>query len=275
MSSNRLQRAQFFADRGRTPDAIREYQAQLCETPDDGTVHGLLAIQFSNIAQFEPAMFHAREAIRCAPHCGFSHFAKGSVLSESGRLKEASDSIKAALQLEPESPAYFQVLASIEFSLKRRDSALNAIESSLRLAPTNVAALNLRASLLRIRGEHQEADRATNQALEANPESSLAHVNLGLSHISKGRYERAFGEFDEALRLDPNSTAAHAGINEVKSARAITVLYVFLALVGVFLAWVFTHGPSSGCTETAVAFTLVFFGLLLRRHVWPLISRLP
>jgi tetratricopeptide (TPR) repeat protein len=275
MNGNRFQRAQFYADRGRHAAAVREYEALLSELPDNAFVQGLLALQLAEIGEYERAKFHAQEGMRCAPDCGFSHFAMGSVDYKSGQFKLASESIEAAVRLEPEKPSYWQTLASIRFSQGRRRSALNAIESCLRLAPDNLGAHNLRAALLRMQCEHAEADRATTRALEIAPENSLAHVNLGLSHIAKGHYQQAFEEFDEAFRLDPNSRAAGNGVLQARSARAITILYFYMLLVGGFLLWVASHGPASGCGEVAIAFTLVFVVLLVMRHLWPLLSRSP
>jgi tetratricopeptide (TPR) repeat protein len=265
MSSNRLQRAQFFADRGRHEEAIREYQAQLSETPENAVVHGLLAMRLADFKLFEPAAFHAREALRCGPNLGFAHFALASVLWKSGQPGSARSSMEAAIQFEPENPSYFLVLASILYDEGQPATALKAIESCLRLSPENVAALNLRSALLRIQGAHAFADFVADQALKIDPESSLAHVNRGLSLANQGENREAIDAYLEALRLDPNCVSAKSGIREIQSDRALTLGLTTLCLLSLVVFALAIYLQSESVAELTGVLSFIFAILVIHR----------
>jgi tetratricopeptide (TPR) repeat protein len=54
------------------------------------------------------------------------------------------------------------------------------------------------------RGDHQEALRATDEAIRINPKNPGAWHNRGLSLLGLGRREEAMSSLNEALRLDPD-----------------------------------------------------------------------
>jgi tetratricopeptide (TPR) repeat protein len=71
-----------------------------------------------------------------------------------------------------------------------------------------LAHTNLGAVLLQ-QGRTQEAISEDRQALQINPSNSGAHNNLGTAMLKEGQIEVAIEEFDEALRIDPANADAH------------------------------------------------------------------
>ena len=56
---------------------------------------------------------------------------------------------------------------------------------------------------------HDEAMSLLKRAIEAAPDSAVAHYLLGAEHAQVGLYDRAAAEIAESVRLDPRIPAAH------------------------------------------------------------------
>jgi tetratricopeptide (TPR) repeat protein len=57
-------------------------------------------------------------------------------------------------------------------------------------------------------GKRSEALAAFRDAIQLNPNSAEAHLNLGKMEFSLGQVHEAIAELQEALRLDPGNTQA-------------------------------------------------------------------
>jgi len=77
-----------------------------------------------------------------------------------------------------------------------------------------LAHTNLGAVLLQ-QGQTQEAISEDRQALRINPSDSGSHNNLGTALLKEGQIEGAIEEFDEALRIDPANADAHSNLGNL------------------------------------------------------------
>lgn len=75
--------------------------------------------------------------------------------------------------------------------------------------PESLIAHNNLGSILRQQGKHHEAMVHFSEALRIRPDAVEALNNLGISLDTQGRQEEAVVYFTEALRLKPNYVAAH------------------------------------------------------------------
>ncbi len=57
--------------------------------------------------------------------------------------------------------------------------------------------------------EFDRAEKSFKQALEANPQSSMAHSALGYVYYLLKRFDEAIRNFKKAIELDPNNASAH------------------------------------------------------------------
>ena len=62
-----LLRGTLLMEQDRVPDAIKEFQAALAETPDDFTAHGFLAILHARGGRWREAEEHVARAVALAP----------------------------------------------------------------------------------------------------------------------------------------------------------------------------------------------------------------
>jgi tetratricopeptide (TPR) repeat protein len=103
---------------------------------------------------------------------------RGIALAQSGRNAEAEHALRAAFAGGVRHPSLFLRLGDL--SLKK--------------------------------GDYKEAARFGEMAIEVDPESVAAHVQLGTTFSELGESERAKIHLETALRLDPNSVQAHLGM---------------------------------------------------------------
>lgn len=222
--SSHIDRALFFSERSRHRDAVREYAAQLAATPDNGYVHGLMAIELAELTDFDAALHHGGEALRLEPEAGFPYFVMSQIHSKQGKLLEAADSIREAIEREPENAAYFQMLASIRAMQGLNAESLSAIKSCLALDPENVECLNLRATIEVSKGKVHEAAATARSALALDPENSISHLNQSWSFLQKGLDGKGIASIAEALRLDPDCEVSRHALRVALKLKSPTLM---------------------------------------------------
>ncbi|HLX40002.1 MAG TPA: tetratricopeptide repeat protein, partial [Ktedonobacteraceae bacterium] len=88
--------------------------------------------------------------------------------------------------------------------------AFNTIEQLLRISPTNVSALILKAQLLGTAGRSQEALFAVEQALRLDASNALAWSVQAALLTNSGQYQKAFQSVERSLELDPNNPETYS-----------------------------------------------------------------
>jgi len=205
--SRHIDRAIFFAERGRHQDAVREFFAHLSHEPGDGFVHACLATNLAWLQQFEDAYYHAGQAIHLRPEDCFSYLAMADVAYRHRQMPEAAKWIEEALEHDPQNAKCFQLLAAIRAEQRMTAESRAAIESCLAIDPENVYCLNLRSALELRENDSFSASQTAREALALNPESSLAHIHRSFFSLRQGQYSSAVDSIREGLRLDPESAA--------------------------------------------------------------------
>lgn len=126
---------------------------------------------------------------------------------ESGRLKEAEDSARAAVKSDPGSAAAHALLGVVQARGKQDRKAGNSFARALELAPRDGAVLNAYGAWLCGKGDIAGADNAFRVALEdpryTTPVQAL--VNAGQCAIRGGEWLRADGYLRRALAISPRN----------------------------------------------------------------------
>ena len=65
------------------------------------------------------------------------------------------------------------------------------------------------ATGFRENGNHEEAIKLCNEALELNPKNELAYLRRGVSYDELKQHEQAIQDLDKAIQLNPNDEAAY------------------------------------------------------------------
>ncbi|MGB9179967.1 MAG: tetratricopeptide repeat protein [Pyrinomonadaceae bacterium] len=93
-------------------------------------------------------------------------------------------------------------------SENRTDEAEQQLNSILKLAPNEAAALNLLGTIRAKQGKLDEAETLFTRAVRADNQLTGAHMNLAYLYLLKGVPEKTALELREALRLDPDNADA-------------------------------------------------------------------
>ncbi len=209
-------------DQGRLEEAEACYYGVLAREPDNDFVYGRLALcQMSQSGKKRQALETISEAIRLRSDEPFYHSIRALILADLHRGKEALEAAGQAVALNPEDTFALSAKSSAYCSMDRWAEAEEWSRKALAVDGDNAMAENLLAHTLRMQGKTVMNAEAVARLLAADPEDSLAHVNAGWSALQAKDQRSAERHFREALRLDPESTMAREGLIESFRARSL------------------------------------------------------
>jgi len=119
-----------------------------------------------------------------------------------GRIGEAEDLVKRAIQLAPKDPVLRDALYSIYEKMGRPADALQTLQQAVVECPDDP---NLRVQLSRLLCSLHRPDAAVasiQPAVQRWPANAKLHAALGYALSSAGKKDRAVAELEEAIRLD-------------------------------------------------------------------------
>jgi tetratricopeptide (TPR) repeat protein len=176
---------------GRLRQAIDALRRSLALRPGVGEVHNDLSIAHSAIGEDDAAIAACREAIRLNPDFAETHGRLGELLFAKGMRSEAAAAYERASALEPtQSVGRFRGVMA-HFAMNRLKEAEEGFRQIVADEPSNGRALQLLGLVLQIRGDHGEAARVYERAIEADPLNAWAYHGLANS--------RKFTEVDRPL----------------------------------------------------------------------------
>ncbi len=107
---------------------------------------------------------------------------------------------------------WFQRGLDLEQSGAAADEIISAYEKAIDLDPKSAGALvNLGTIYFNAR-KWSEAEKHYTQALEVDPEYALAHFDLANLYDERGDRDRALSHYEAALRISPNYADAHYNV---------------------------------------------------------------
>lgn len=205
---DRFARGWLLHNTGRYELAVQEVLARLAEQPDD--VNGYILLAYcQNELRAPEALATARKAIALAPNHSWSHYAFSIVVHREGRIEEAVQAVRRAIELDCQEAHFFGQLAFLLIAQKRWRTGLAAAEQGLSIRPTDRICLSNRGVSLRILGQIAEAARTLEVGLQLYPEDAFLQANWGWILLHRNEARLAEFHFREALRLDPFVSGAN------------------------------------------------------------------
>lgn len=136
---------------------------------------------------------------------------KADSMVNAGRVKEALESIAAAVAADPDDARLRMHQGRILFQVGEYDKAAAAFEEALRLDPYYTDAHNRLGAAYAELGRKTEAEAEYRKALEdpAYPTPELTYLNLGLLYASGGRTDEAIDAFRKSVEINPRYFQAH------------------------------------------------------------------
>jgi tetratricopeptide (TPR) repeat protein len=199
--------------------AIAELRSAIAIDPENDTAFQMLAICLGETGSRVEAESAARRAVELDPDDDGNHYALAMALLHRNKPKEALAAAQRALDLDPADECNWFAIAAVHMMENRSREALDAAEKGLAIDPLYAGLRNIRDRALAAMGRPAAADEIR-RTLADDPESDMAHANLGWSLLSQGKPAEALPHFQEALRIDPTSEYARSGLLEALKARS-------------------------------------------------------
>ncbi|MCG6876276.1 MAG: winged helix-turn-helix domain-containing protein [Betaproteobacteria bacterium] len=125
-------------------------------------------------------------------------------------LTRAFELAQTALQIDPDIPETYWVLAFVNLERRQHEQALQYLETALRLYPSFADGYALMGGVNTYIGRPAETVRLVRAAMRLNPQGNyLYFLVLGRAYLFLGDLEQARVNLDEALLRNPVNLEAH------------------------------------------------------------------
>ena len=164
----------------------------------------------------EVAITALQEALKHAPEAQLAtvHYALARAYALSNLWPETFQNVEAALRLDPENSALFQLQAEAYERLGVPDEAVRAWQQAVALNPRDTQTQIRYARCLLDLGRADEARAVYAQALSIGPDSPEVHLAAGRALLDMGEIEQAYQVLAQATDLAPHSAEAQAAFGE-------------------------------------------------------------
>src|SRR4026207_2570065 len=146
------------------------------------------------------------------PDSAKPHFDYGSALQKEGKLDEAIEQYKLALQFDPKYAAAHMNLGATLSGQAKFDAAVPHMETALRLQPNNGDFHLLYANLLQRIGRNDDAAFHFEAGTRLKPNSADAHYSYAAFLVAVGKIDEYVSELRTVLRLKPKYPNAELGL---------------------------------------------------------------
>ena len=144
-----------------------------------------------------------------------AHYNRGLDLSKSENYIGAVESLKKAIQINPNRAEPHRLLGRIYLLyLAKTTEAIESFQVAIKLDPDNPIAHQLLGVAHFRRNQYPEAIQALRQAIELNPEVTLdypyhPYYDLGMIYLKQAKFDNAIICFERAIELDPDQIRAY------------------------------------------------------------------
>lgn len=189
-------------EKGKIEQAVREYNEALRAYPNLAAAHNNLGSAHFAAARFEEAASSFQRAVEIDPDYGQAHFNLALTQLKLGREREADAALRAAVR------AYY-TSGDAHFRAGRLKEAEESYRGMLQIDPGYVPALLRLGLVCNTTRRFEEASQHLRLAASREPANPYAHEGLAEALHGLNRDEEAASAADHALQLAPDSPAAH------------------------------------------------------------------
>ena len=234
---------------GNPAAAEQAYRQVLTIQPDNADALHLLGLARHHQNDHAEALVHIDRALGIAPRIALFHNSRGSALRGLGRLPDAINALRQAIELDPDhgealanlgelllvtgdiqqaglyirqaleadpsGPETWFNLANILFQEGDRDGSITALQKVIELEPRFAPAYERLGALLHDVDRLDEAIDALNSALRLNSSDASSWLSLGLCRDDLGQLEESHSALRRAIELQPDFVEAHQNLGTV------------------------------------------------------------
>jgi tetratricopeptide (TPR) repeat protein len=141
-------------------------------------------------------------------------------LEQAGKLDEAIDGLRQAMNLNPNLPWIYHSLGDIFRKKDRLNEATNCYCECIRLSPETPWSYHALGDILTRQGKANEAISMYQWALRIDPSLYWTHNALGGLYENSRRLEEAEHHYRQAIEIDSNIEQAKVGLERVVNAKS-------------------------------------------------------
>jgi tetratricopeptide (TPR) repeat protein len=188
------------ADPPRADIAVQVLEPVIALEPGATDARELLGYAFRLLKRWDKAAEHYRAAIAAQPTAEL-HFALADLLFEAGRVEEALDPMRKALDGYKDDVQHVAFLAHRFAKAKAWQECIGAFDLAIRLHDKEPA-FHLHRGICKHELKHEAAARDDyNAALKIDAKFQPALYYLGMSLLSEKRQQKALEAFERAVKL--------------------------------------------------------------------------
>jgi protein O-mannosyl-transferase len=198
----------FLYNSGRVGESIDEFRAALSIRPDFEGAQCHLGLALSEIGQFAEAIQLFHDAVESSDTAA-THFNLGHALAKAGRLPEAIEELKAALDRDPNCWAALNDYGLVSSQTGHLPEAIKLLQHAVQIQPNKAEIHNNLGRALSKSGRISEAIDEFNAALALKPDDHVVLNNLAIALLQIGRHDEAIEHVQHALKAQPDHAEFH------------------------------------------------------------------
>jgi tetratricopeptide (TPR) repeat protein len=188
--------------KGKLEQAIKEYNEAIRAYPTLAAAHNNLGSAYFAAARFDEAAASFLQAIKLDPDYGQAHFNLALTHLKLGHDAQANDELVAATRA-------YNSTGEAHLKAGRLKEAEESFRAMLQIDPGYAPALLRLGLICNADRRYEEAAQHLQRVLERQPSNADAHEALAESFFGQRKYDEAATEADRALKLAPDSAGAH------------------------------------------------------------------
>ena len=196
--------------KGNYQESVDAYKKAFQLDPNKGDAHYFMAVNYSKLGDSEQQGAFALDAVRKGTkYVGESYYLAGDSFQKAGKLNEAIENYKRAINVKPKTEEAYVRLSDIYRSQKRLNDAIAIAKKGLAEFPNNG---NLYANLswyYSLQNRNVETIENAKKAIELLPDNFLAHSNLCRAYNETTQYPQALEVCAKTLTIEPDDGEAN------------------------------------------------------------------
>jgi len=180
--------------------------------PHNAAIHffwGMICVEQNLIHEAFQAL---EKAVSLDPNNAYYNYALGTVALQSDQARQAIPYFQKYCELRPHDPRGRLALGSAYFNSHDDDSALKTIAPLAAYPETAAGAQYYLGRIANQQGNYEEAIRHLQLSLQANSNYADAYAELGLIHLKRKEYPQATKALEKALQINPDSYLANLNL---------------------------------------------------------------
>ncbi len=182
-----------------------------CTSPN-AMAHYNLGTTLAAGGRIDEAIEHYRKALEIKPGYAEAYVNLGNAMAARGQMDEAIARYRKAAEINPGYAEAYNNLGNAMAARGRSDEAIEHYRKALEIKPDYAEAHNNLGNAMAARGRIDEAIEHYRKALEINPDYAEAHNNLGNGMAARGRIGEAIEQFQKAIKARPDYAKAHCNL---------------------------------------------------------------